>query len=173
MDATPRSPGFVLAACIVCLVSPSIADDNSLPAPISDYPAFYCYLEDVDGELSGYVEMTFTVTTEGDVRDPVVSRSEVCLGLEAVIPRIETIAVETLLDGYRYRPRVVDGEAVEVPDVTTRILFLYDPRGRDDSHEDRSFDSRQSFLDFVRQYAEERPDSSTSTEGLRFRMFAD
>lgn len=150
--------------------TPLYASEDDLPAPIADYPAFYCYLEDADGELSGYVEMSFTVMTDGDVRNPVVIRSEACI--KEVIPQLETLAIEKLLDRYRYRPRIVDGEAVEVSDVRTRIFFLYDPTPRDGGGEGHGMD-RWEFLEYVKQYAEDNPSQPPRTKTLQFQMFAD
>ena len=90
------------ALTISCPTSSLPAVEAVLPAPIDDYPAYYCYLEGVEGELTGYVEMSFTVTTEGDVRNPIVVRTEVCIGLDRLIPGFEERALETLLEEYRY-----------------------------------------------------------------------
>lgn len=64
--------------------------------------------------LEGYVIVEYTVTTTGSVRDPHVVDSSNSL--------FERAAVESALK-YKYKPRVIDGEAVEVPGVQTRITF--------------------------------------------------
>ena len=64
--------------------------------------------------LEGYVILEFTVTREGTVRDPVVVDSS-----NAVFDRA---ALDAVLR-FRYRPRVIDGEPVEVPGVRFRITF--------------------------------------------------
>ena len=153
-----------------CVSAPLFASDDGLPTPISQYPAFYCYLEDAEGALSGYVAISFTVTREGNVRDPVVIRSEACV--REAIPRIEAIATESLVEQFRYKPPVVDGESVEVPDVKTRILFYYDPRPRGGTKEERSW-NRWEFLEFVKQYAEENPEQLPPGEASGFKMFVD
>lgn len=64
--------------------------------------------------LEGYVLLEFTVTRQGTVRDPVVIDSS-----SAVFDRAAVDAVMR----FRYRPRVIDGEPVEVPGVRFRITF--------------------------------------------------
>jgi periplasmic protein TonB len=64
--------------------------------------------------LEGYVLLEFTVTREGTVRDPQVIESSDSL--------FDRAAIEAVLR-FRYRPRVIDGEAVEVPGVKFRITF--------------------------------------------------
>lgn len=64
--------------------------------------------------LEGYVILEFVVTREGTVRDPVVVESSNSL--------FDRAAVDAVLR-FRYRPRVIDGEPVEVPGVRTRITF--------------------------------------------------
>jgi periplasmic protein TonB len=64
--------------------------------------------------LEGFVLLEFTVTREGLVRDPRI--------LESSNPIFDRAAVEAVLR-FRYRPRVIDGEPLEVPGVRFRITF--------------------------------------------------
>lgn len=64
--------------------------------------------------LEGYVTLEFVVTRQGTVRDPVVIESS-----SSVFNRAALDAVQR----FRYRPRVIDGEPVEVPGVRFRITF--------------------------------------------------
>lgn len=64
--------------------------------------------------LEGYVDLMFTVTEAGTVRDPVVTYSTSSL--------FERAARNAVLK-FKYKPRVVDGKPVEVPGVETRIRF--------------------------------------------------
>lgn len=64
--------------------------------------------------IEGYVDMAFTVTTAGTVKDPVVVFST-----SSLFDRAATRAVLK----FKYKPRVVDGVPVEVPNVKTRITF--------------------------------------------------
>ena len=64
--------------------------------------------------LEGYVIVEYTVTPTGSVRDPVVIESSSSL--------FERAALESALK-YKYKPRVIDGEPVEVPGVQTIIRF--------------------------------------------------
>jgi periplasmic protein TonB len=64
--------------------------------------------------LEGYVMLEFTVTREGTVRDPVV--------IESSSSVFDRSAMDAVLR-FRYRPRVIDGEPVEVPGVRFRITF--------------------------------------------------
>ena len=64
--------------------------------------------------LEGFVDLSFTVTTVGTVKDPIVLHSTSRL--------FERAALRALLK-YKYKPRVVDGVPVEVPGVRARISF--------------------------------------------------
>jgi len=64
--------------------------------------------------LEGFVTLEFTVTRDGTVRDPRV--------LESSNAIFESAAVDAVLR-FRYRPRVIDGQPVEVPGVRFRITF--------------------------------------------------
>ncbi len=89
----------------------NIAEGDYLPivrvAPV--YPA-----RALSRGLEGYVDMSFTVTTTGTVKDPVVMFSTSSL--------FERAAIRAVLK-FKYKPRVVDGVPVEVPNVKTRITF--------------------------------------------------
>jgi protein TonB len=64
--------------------------------------------------LEGFVLLEFVVTRQGTVRDPVVVESS-----NSIFDRAAIDAVQR----FRYRPRVIDGEPVEVPGVRFRITF--------------------------------------------------
>jgi periplasmic protein TonB len=89
----------------------NIAEGDYLPivrvAPV--YPA-----RALSRGLEGYVDMAFTVTTTGTVKDPVVMFSTSSL--------FERAAIRAVLK-FKYKPRVVEGVPVEVPNVKTRITF--------------------------------------------------
>jgi protein TonB len=89
----------------------NIAEGDYLPivrvAPV--YPA-----RALSRGLEGYVDMSFTVTTTGTVRDPLVLFSTSSL--------FERAAMRAVLK-FKYKPRVVDGIPVDVPNVKTRITF--------------------------------------------------
>lgn len=91
--------------------SMNIAEGDYLPivrvAPV--YPA-----RALSRGIEGYVDMSFTVTTTGSVKDPVVDFSTSSL--------FERAASQAVLK-FKYKPRVVDGQPVEVPNVKTRITF--------------------------------------------------
>lgn len=89
----------------------NIAEGDYLPivrvAPV--YPA-----RALSRGIEGYVDMSFTVTSTGTVRDPIVVFST-----SSLFDRAATRAVLK----FKYKPRVVDGVPVEVPGVKTRITF--------------------------------------------------
>ncbi|MDH3533072.1 MAG: energy transducer TonB [Gammaproteobacteria bacterium] len=89
----------------------NIAEGDYLPivrvAPV--YPA-----RALSRGLEGYVDLSFTVTTAGTVRDPIVIFSTSSL--------FERAATRAVLK-FKYKPRVVDGVPVDVPGVKTRITF--------------------------------------------------
>ncbi|MEL6869494.1 MAG: energy transducer TonB [Pseudomonadota bacterium] len=64
--------------------------------------------------LEGYVDLAFTVTSTGTVTDPVVTYSTSSL--------FERAAKNAVLK-FKYKPRVVDGKPISVPNVETRIRF--------------------------------------------------
>ncbi len=89
----------------------NIAEGDYLPivrvAPV--YPA-----RALSRGLVGYVDMSFTVTMAGTVRDPIVMYSTSSL--------FERAATRAVLK-FKYKPRVVDGVPVDVAGVKTRISF--------------------------------------------------
>ena len=89
----------------------NIAEGDYLPivrvAPV--YPA-----RALSRGIEGYVDMAFTVTTTGTVKDPVVMFSTSSL--------FDRAATQAVLK-FKYKPRVVDGQPVDVPNVKTRITF--------------------------------------------------
>jgi protein TonB len=89
----------------------NIAEGDYLPivrvAPV--YPA-----RALSRGVEGYVDMAFTVTTTGTVKDPVVLFSTSSL--------FDRAATQAVLK-FKYKPRVVDGQPVDVPNVKTRITF--------------------------------------------------
>lgn len=64
--------------------------------------------------LEGFVDMSFTVTATGTVKDAIVLQSTSSL--------FERAATRAVLK-FKYKPRVVDGIPVEVVGVKTRITF--------------------------------------------------
>lgn len=64
--------------------------------------------------IEGFVDLSFTVTSAGTVIDPVVIQSTSSL--------FDRAAMRAVLK-FKYKPRVVDGEPVSVPNVKTRITF--------------------------------------------------
>ena len=89
----------------------NIAEGDYLPivrvAPV--YPA-----RALSRGLEGYVDLSFTVTSAGTVRDPIILFSTSSL--------FERAASRAVLK-FKYKPRVVDGVPVDVPGVKTRISF--------------------------------------------------
>ena len=89
----------------------NIAEGDYLPivrvAPV--YPA-----RALSRGIEGYVDMSFTVTTAGTVKDPFVLFSTISL--------FERAATRAVLK-FKYKPRVVDGVPVDVAGVKTRISF--------------------------------------------------
>jgi protein TonB len=89
----------------------NIAEGDYLPivrvAPV--YPA-----RALSRGVEGYVDMSFTVTTTGTVKDPIVLFST-----SSLFDRAATRAVLK----FKYKPRVVDGVPVDVSGVKTRITF--------------------------------------------------
>ncbi|MFQ5982826.1 MAG: energy transducer TonB [Woeseiaceae bacterium] len=89
----------------------NIAEGDYLPivrvAPV--YPA-----RALSRGIEGYVDLSFTVTSTGTVIDPIVLFSTSSL--------FDRAALRAVLK-FKYKPRVVDGQPVEVPGVKTRITF--------------------------------------------------
>ena len=68
--------------------------------------------------IEGYVIVEFTVTKSGSVRDPFVVEAQP----EGIFDRA---AMDAALK-FKYKPRVVDGEATEVAGVQNKISFEID-----------------------------------------------
>ncbi|PTB86208.1 protein TonB [Pseudidiomarina aestuarii] len=68
--------------------------------------------------IEGYVVVEFTVTRQGTVRDPRVVEAEP----ESIF---DQAAMDAVLK-FKYKPRVVNGDAVEVEGVQNRITFEID-----------------------------------------------
>jgi protein TonB len=89
----------------------NIAEGDYLPivrvAPV--YPA-----RALSRGMEGHVDLSFTVTAAGTVRDPIILFSTSSL--------FERAATRAVLK-FKYKPRVVDGIPVDVPGVKTRITF--------------------------------------------------
>jgi protein TonB len=89
----------------------NIAEGDYLPivrvAPV--YPA-----RALSRGLEGHVDLEFTVTMTGTVRDPIILFSTSSL--------FERAATRAVLK-FKYKPRVVDGVPVDVSGVKTRITF--------------------------------------------------
>jgi protein TonB len=95
-------------------VSMTVSDGEYLPivkvAPI--YPT-----RALQRRLEGYVIVEFVVTSTGSVRDVSV--------VESSSPLFEEAALEAALK-FKYKPRVVDGLAIEVAGVKNLITFKLD-----------------------------------------------
>jgi len=65
--------------------------------------------------IEGYVIVEFTVTRQGTVRDVVVVESQP----NRIFDRAATQAAAK----FKYKPRVIDGEPIEVPGVQNKITF--------------------------------------------------
>ncbi|MFD1217333.1 energy transducer TonB [Microbulbifer celer] len=70
--------------------------------------------------IEGWVIVEYTVTKNGSVRDPQVVEAFTKDGNPTSI--FNRAAVKSALK-YKYKPRVVDGEPIEVPGVKTKISF--------------------------------------------------
>ncbi|MFC3094375.1 energy transducer TonB [Alteromonas sediminis] len=68
--------------------------------------------------IEGFVDVEFTVTAIGAVRDPVVVQAEP----EGIFEQAALDAVRK----WKYKPRVVNGEPTEVSGVQTRVTFEID-----------------------------------------------
>ena len=68
--------------------------------------------------IEGYVIIQYTVTKQGTTRDGIV--------VEAQPEKIFDKAALKSASRYKYKPRVINGRAVEVPGVRTKITFEID-----------------------------------------------
>ena len=68
--------------------------------------------------ITGYCIVTYTVTTTGAIRDPYVENEEDCS------PKgiFESASLKAALK-FKYKPRVVDGEAIEVAGVQNKFTY--------------------------------------------------
>jgi len=66
--------------------------------------------------IEGNCLVTYTVTTKGSVRDASVVAGQ------CDHPSFEKVSIEAALK-FKYKPRVVNGEAIEVPGVYNRFIF--------------------------------------------------
>lgn len=69
--------------------------------------------------IEGYVILEFTVTKTGSVKDVVVIDSK---PQNSIFHKASIKAAEK----FKYKPRVIDGEAVEVPGVQNKITYIID-----------------------------------------------
>lgn len=106
-----RPPTILVATDIGGPGGMNIAEGDYLPivrvAPV--YPA-----RALSRGLEGYVDLSFTVTLTGTVRDVIILFSSSSL--------FERAATRAVLK-FKYKPRVVDGIPVDVSGVKTRITF--------------------------------------------------
>lgn len=70
--------------------------------------------------IEGYAIVEYTVTKNGSVRDPRVVEAYTKDGNPTTI--FNSAAIKSALK-YKYKPRVVDGQPIEVPGVKTKISF--------------------------------------------------
>ncbi|MDA0706184.1 MAG: energy transducer TonB [Proteobacteria bacterium] len=105
------APTMTVDSNIGGLTGMNVAEGDYLPivrvAPV--YPA-----RALSRGLEGHVDLSFTVTSAGTVRDPIVLFSSSSL--------FDRAATQAVLK-FKYKPRVVDGVPVDVPGVKTRISF--------------------------------------------------
>jgi len=89
----------------------TVSDGEYLPMykPEPRYP-----MRALQRRLEGHVVVQFVVTVSGSVRDVVV--------VESTSEIFEAAAVEAALK-FKYKPRIVDGVAIEVAGVQNRITF--------------------------------------------------
>lgn len=100
-------------ACIASSVEPASASDRPAPA----YP-------DAAGEARGRVTVQFTIDAQGRVSDAKV--------VDSAPPGVFDSAALSAVKTWRYRPRRVDGRAVEQPD--NLIGLNFEPAPRDPAH---------------------------------------
>ena len=94
------------------LAEPTIDRHEFLPL-VKVAPTYPRYA--LERNLQGHVLLEFAVTTTGSVRDPVV--------LEAEPPGVFDRAAIAAVLRFRYKPKVIEGEVVEVTGVRNRIIF--------------------------------------------------
>ena len=92
--------------------SQTVVPDETLPI-VKVAPT---YPDDAVREgIEGHVLLEFVVTESGTVQDPVV--------LEAEPPGVFDQAALDAVGKFKYKPKVVDGEPVEIPGVRNRFTF--------------------------------------------------
>jgi TonB family protein len=106
-----KTDNHLLLCKSVAPPTPDVADGLLSPvvrvAPV--YPA-----RALSQSLEGYVDLSFTVTAEGTVRNPTVMYSTDTI--------FEETAIQAVLR-YIYKPVSLDGELINTPQVKTRITF--------------------------------------------------
>ncbi|MXY56501.1 MAG: M56 family metallopeptidase [Gammaproteobacteria bacterium] len=106
------SPEVVVEVVNAELSVPVVEETDLLPivkvAPV--YPRHA-----LEADIAGSVLLEFSVTALGAVRDPVV--------LEAEPPGVFNQAALDAVGKFRYKPKVVDGEPVEITGVRNRFTF--------------------------------------------------
>ena len=70
----------------------------------------------VERGIEGYVIVMFTVTKTGAIKDPTI--------VEAQPPTIFNRAALAAAQKFKYKPRIVNGEAIEVLGVLNKITFI-------------------------------------------------
>jgi periplasmic protein TonB len=73
--------------------------------------------------IEGYAIVEFTVTTNGSVRDPITVEGMAGRNGNYSPSTIFNSAAEKAALKFKYKPRVIDGVAVEVPGVRNKITF--------------------------------------------------
>lgn len=66
--------------------------------------------------LEGYCIVSYTVTRQGTIRDPFVIEDQ-CTN-----PMFQSTSIQASLK-FKYKPRVIDGQAVEVPGVQNKFIY--------------------------------------------------
>lgn len=108
--------GFIAAAGAGLLVATGALAADGEYQPIVRVPPVYP-MEALQRELEGYVIVEFTVTRAGTTKDIHV--------VESTSSMFEKASIESA-QWYKYKPRVINGEAVEVPGVLTKVTFELD-----------------------------------------------
>ena len=111
-DLESASPKAVVEVVDIELTVPVVEEAELLPiikvAPT--YPP-----DAIEGNVAGSVLLEFSITALGAVRDPVV--------LEAEPPGVFDQAALDAVGKFKYKPKVVDGESVEITGVRNRFTF--------------------------------------------------
>jgi len=91
-------------------ISPNNYEYSKKFSPVGRYPKALC-----DSGTEGFVVVQYVVSESGDVESPVVVESDA----ESTFGKL---AIERVND-MKYYPRIVEGEAVAVPGVRSRISY--------------------------------------------------